>query len=105
MDSDPKLDQWIREKGAELEVAFRDAGTPLVPPLTGEMLIRDGLEESDRLLHSPEGQARGSKMMAIAREVAAELPGGYEHPEYSKRVLARLEQVLKEGQDGAGASA
>ena len=105
MDSDPKLDQWIREKGPELEAALRDAGSPLPPELTGEMLVRGMLEENEKWFTSPEGQARSKRMIQIANEVAAELPGGHQHPDYPNRVLARLEQLFKEGQDGAGASA
>ncbi len=96
MDSNPKLDQWIRDKGAELEAAFRQAGSPLPPELTGEFLVRSTLDENEKWFKSPEGQARSKRMIEIASEVAAELPS---------RVLARLERLFSEGQDGAGASA
>jgi hypothetical protein len=105
MDSDPKLDQWIREKGAELEAAFRDAGSPLPQELTGENLVRGTLEENERWFKSPEGQAHSKRMMELANEVAAELPGGHTHPDFAKRLLARMEQLFNEGQAGGGASA
>jgi hypothetical protein len=104
MDADPKLDQWIRDSGAQLEAAFREAGSPLPPELTGEFLVRNTLEENERWFNSPEGQARSKRMLEIANEVAAELPGGHEHPDYSSRLLARLQQLFSEGRDGAGAS-
>jgi len=63
------------------------------------------LEENEKWFTSPEVQARSKRMIQIANEVAAELPGGHEHPDYPHRVLARLEQLFKEGRDGAGASA
>ena len=105
MDSNPTLDQWIRDKGAELEAAFREAGSPLPPELTGEFLVRSTLEENEKWFKGPEGQARSKRMIEIANEVAAELPGGHEHPDYPSRVLTRLEQLFNEGRDGAGASA
>jgi len=102
MDSNPTRDQWIREKGAELEAAFREAGSSLPEGLSGEMLVRGALEEGEREFNSPAGKARSERIRAIAQEVAAELPGGHEHPDYAKQLGARLEWLFKEGQDGAG---
>ena len=105
MDSNAKRDQWIREKGAELEAAFRDAGSPLPRELSGEALIEATLEENERWFRSPEGQARSKQMVELANEVAAELPGGTTNPDFPTRLLARLEQLLNKGKDGADASA
>src|SRR5205809_3776878 len=103
MDSDPRLDRWFRGQGGELEKALREAGTPLPQDVSGEAFVRALLEEAEKRVRSPEGQARAKKAAGIIKQVAAELPGGHVNPAFLKRIKARLRELY--GPDGGGTSA
>ena len=105
MKPDPHLEAFIRNSGAELEAAFREAGSPLPQGLSGEILVRSALEDMEKERFSPEGQARAKRIVQIAREVAAERPGGHQSPEFADRVLARLKDLFERPNSGPGASA
>ena len=105
MDSDPRLDKWFQEQGGELEQALRKAGTPLPQDVSGEVLVRALLEEAEKLLRSPEGQARAKQAAGIIKQVAAELPGGHENPAFLERIKARLRELYGPDGDSTGASA
>ena len=94
MTPDPKLEAFIRKSGAELEAAVREAGTSLPEGVSGETLVRSFLEDMEKEHFSPEGQARAKHIEEIAREVAAELPGGPKNPDFADRFLARLKASL-----------
>ncbi len=103
MDSDPRLDKWFQEQGGELEQALRKAGTPLPQDVSGEVLVRALLEEAEKGLRSPDGQARAKQAAEIIKHVAAELPGGHGNPAFLERIKARLRELY--GPDGDGTSA
>ena len=105
MDSDPRLNKWVQEQGGELEKVLREAGTPLPRDVSGEVLVRALLEEAEKLLRSPEGQARAKKAAGIIKQVAAELPGGRENPAFLERIKARLRELYGPDSDTTNASA
>jgi len=103
MYSDPRLDKWFQQQGGELEKALREAGTPLPQDVSGEAFVRALLEEAEKRVRSPEGQAEAKKAVGIIKDVAAELPGGFENPAFLERIKARLRELY--GPDGGGTSA
>jgi len=105
MDSDPRLNKWVQEQGGELEKVLREAGTPLPRDVSGEVLVRALLEEAEKLLRSPEGQARAKQAAGIIKQVAAELPGGHENPAFLERIKARLRELYGPDGDSTSASA
>ena len=105
MNSDPRLAKWFQQQGRELEKAMRDAGTPLPQELSGEMLVRGLLDDAEKRLRSPEGQARAKQIAEIVKQVAAELPGGQKDPVFLERVQARVREIFGPKEDGPSASA
>ena len=105
MDTQSKLDQWFQEQGRALEAAMSEAGSPLPAGISGELMVRGLLQEAERRVRSPEGQARVKQMAAIVKQVAAELPGGHKDPDFPERVQARMRELLEPEEDGPNASA
>jgi hypothetical protein len=103
MERDPEVDAFIQQKGAELEAALREAGSPLPPGVTGQDFVESALIDGERRATSPEGQALFKRMMKVVEEVAAELPGGVDAPNFMARLEARSKDLFGDG--GAAASA
>ena len=103
MERNPKVDAVIQQMGAQLETALREAGSPLPPGTTGQDLVEWAMVDNERRAKSPEGQAMFKKMKKIVEEVAAELPGGADDPEFLERLKARSQDLFGDG--GTGASA
>jgi len=104
-DPEQKLEQFVREKGKELEAAMRDAGTPLPAGLTGETFVRGALEDMEQMARTPEARAMSARIGKILKQVAGELPGGVEDPAFLERMRARMEEVFGKDTDGPNASA
>jgi hypothetical protein len=94
-----RMDAAMRKWGGDLETAFREAGSQLPDGTTGEELVRGTFEEMRRLAETPEFRARakplGAAMTRAAEELAAELPGGTDHPEFGEKLLARMRLWLE----------
>jgi hypothetical protein len=103
MKRDPKLDAFIRDQGVEFEAALREAGSPLRPGVTGQDFIESALADGEQRAKSPEGQALFRRMQKVIEEVAAELPGGVDDPNFMACLEARSKDLFGDG--GAGASA
>ena len=103
MERDPKFDAVIRRMGLQFETALREAGSPLPPGVTGQDFIEWALADGEQRAKSPEGQAIFKKMKKLVEEVAAELPGGVEDPNFLARLEARSKDLFGDG--GAVASA
>ena len=102
MERDPKLDAVIRQKGAELDATLREVGSPLPPGVTGQDFIEWAMADGERRMGSPEGQALLQRIKRVLEEVAAELPGGINDPEFVPRLEARYQEIIG---DGGAASA
>ena len=89
-----RMDAAVRQWGGELEKAFREAGSPLPEGATGEEVVRNTFEEMRRQAETPEFKARmkpiGAAMARFTEELAAELPGGREHPDFADKLMARM---------------
>jgi hypothetical protein len=90
-----RLEGAFREWGAVLETSFREAGTPLPDGTSGYDVVKAAMEENQRLAQTPEARARFTAMKRIAEEVAAELPGGTEHPDFADRLMAKMRPWLE----------
>ena len=104
-DRDEKMQRFFREGGKELESAMREAGSPLPEGLTGEMLVRETLEELAQIAKTPEARVMSAKIGEMVKRVAAELPGGVEDPQFEERMRAAMDAEFGKDQDGSGASA
>src|SRR6266699_3112887 len=104
-DPEQKLEQFVREKGKELEAAMRDAGTPLPAGLTGETFVRGALADMEQMARTPEAQAMSARIGKIFKRVAAELPGGVQDPAFEERMRAAMNEEFGKDEDGTGASA
>jgi len=102
MERDPEIDAFIRQKGVELEAGFREAGSALPSGITGQDLVEWALTDGEQRAKSPEGQILFKKMKKVIEEVAAELPGGVDHPDFLVRLKARSQNLFG---DGGAASA
>jgi hypothetical protein len=91
---DERSEQVFRQFGSELEAAHREAGVPLPDGMSGYDFVRAMMEESRRLAERPAIRARMAAMRAamegFVAEVAAELPGGSQHPDFHDRLIARM---------------
>ena len=94
MDRDPQREDFIREKGAELEAAFRDAGTTLPSGVSGADLVAWALADMEKQAKSPEAQAVYLRMKRVLEEAIAELPGGIDDPDLLKRLEARSNELF-----------
>jgi hypothetical protein len=94
-----RLDAAFRQWGRELEAAFQETGTPFPGGLSGEELVRGMVQEMHEEIQTPEFQARTEPMRVavqqIAAQVAAELPGGTEHPEFMHRLEAKVRHWME----------
>ena len=107
MQKDPQeeLDQFFRDAGKQLEAAMRNSGTPLPEGMSGEEFVRLMMAETQRVARTPEARVRTAQMRAIIEQVAAELPGGYQDPQFDERMRARIKEITGENDGGSIASA
>jgi hypothetical protein len=81
--------------GADLEKAFREAGTSLPPGKSGTELVRALLEEMRDQAQTDEGRRVSEKVRAdidpIYRALETELPGGSANPAFAAALLSRLQ--------------
>ena len=103
MERDAKFDAVIQQMGLEFETALREAGSPLPPGVTGRDFIEWALVDGEQRAKSAEGQAIFKRMKKVIEEVAAELPGGSEDPNFLARLEARSKDLF--GDAGPVASA
>ena len=89
-----RMERAFRQFGVELETAFQETGSSLPGGMSGYDLVKSITEEHQRLVQTPEFRARVEPMRAamqrFAEEVAAELPGGTNHPDFGDRLLAKM---------------
>jgi len=97
MERDPKFDAVIRQMGLQFEAALREAGSPLPPGVKGQDFIESALADGEQRVKSPEGQAIFKRMKKVVEEVAAELPGGIEDPNFRARLEARSKDLFGDG--------
>jgi hypothetical protein len=95
-----RLDGFIQDSGAQLEDAFRSAGSSLPPEVSGEEMIRSFLDGSfERSLDENTQRQIRENRAAIAQiivKLRAEFPGGHADPQFEARLIARVEQWRKE---------
>src|SRR5262249_22663026 len=91
---DAQFQAYIRKAGADLDAAFREAGTPLPPELSGEQMIRDFLEESRKNALSEAGQLRQQALNRITQELISSLPGASANPQFKELVSAKYREWL-----------
>ena len=97
MERDARFDAVIQQMGREFETALREAGSPLPPGVTGQDFIEWALADGEQRARSPEGQAIFKRMKKVVEEVAAELPGGTEDPNFLARLEARSKDLFGDG--------
>jgi hypothetical protein len=102
MERDPEIEALVRQKGAELEAALREAGSPLPPGLTGRDFVEWAMADGERRAKSPEGQAPFRRTKRVVEEVAAALPGGIDDPDFLPRLKARSQDLF--GDSGAASA-
>jgi len=105
MNDDPRLDLFLRNAGADLEKAFREAGSALPEGMTGEQLVRALMDDAVQRASSEEGKERGRRVVALARQLEAEFPRGVDDPEFVARLGAGIKEIYHETGSGPAASA
>ena len=99
----PRIEQFVRQAGAELETSLREAGSTLPPGVTGEQLMRSAVDDMQRELLSDPTNERlklwQPHVDRIIRELEAELPGGRSNPEFQTTMVARISQWVLEHPD------
>ena|ERR1700752_198554 len=99
------LEDFFKEQGPVLEQELLKAGTTLPPRFTGESMLRSLAAGADRAAKDPRIQAFAKRVAEIYRDVAAELPGGENDPDFAKRVDERVRPFLPDLSDDPTASA
>ena len=100
---DPRVEQFVRQAGSELETSLREAGATLPSGVTGEQLVRSAVGDMQRELLSDATNERVKlwrpHVDRIIRELEAELPGGRSNPEFQTTMVARISQWVLEHPD------
>jgi len=105
MSLDPRLDPHLREWAADLEAKYREQGIPLPEGVSGEDLMRAAFSEMEREVRSPAWQARAKRIKHLADQLAAELPGGTQDPEFPVHLAKRMQELFEADDPGPAASA
>ncbi len=100
---DPRVEQFVRQAGSELETRLREAGATLPSGVTGEQLVRSAVGDMQRELLSDATNERVKlwrpHVDRIIRELEAALPGGRSNPEFQTTMVARISQWVLEHPD------
>jgi hypothetical protein len=99
------LESFLREQGPLLEQELLKVGTTLPPGLTGESMLRSLAAGAERVAKDPRIQAFAKRVAEVYKDVAAELPGGENDPDFLKRVDERVRPFLPDLSDDPFASA
>ena len=98
------MSEAFRQWGSEIEVAMREAGSPLSMP--GEALVRSMFDDMQRQAESPEWQARvaplRSALQQFTEELRVELPGGVEDPAFMPEMEKRMRRWRDEHPEFGG---
>ena len=86
---DPRIEQFVRQAGAELETSLREAGSTLPPGVTGEQLVRSVVDDMQRELLSDPTNERVKLWQPhvdrIIRELEANCPEGARTQSFRQR--------------------
>jgi hypothetical protein len=84
------IEEFIRKAGAELEEAFRAAGTPLPPGLSGESMVRWAIEDMRR-----DNERWAPEFQRLEQETRAELLPTASKDEYIARLSSKVQEWLR----------
>ena len=98
-------DVVIKQMAAEVEAAYRKQGIALPEGMTGETMVVTMLEQMRQEASNPEWQARLKRIDEISHELATELPGGIDDPQFADLLSARFRAEFPPDDSGPAASA